>query len=61
MKSRTILKIGDVGSNTRSQGQILERPCVRSRGHIFCSKLGQNLCLNEIINGCENGSRQVKN
>ena len=31
MKSRTSLKIGHVGSKTRSLGQILEKPCVRHR------------------------------
>ena len=33
-----------VGSKTRSLGQILEKPCVRSRGHIFSQiimKFGQ--------------------
>ena len=37
-----------VGSKTKSQGQILEKPCVRSRGHIFNSiimKLGQNVVV----------------
>ena len=44
--------MGDVGSKTRSLGQILEKPCVRSRGHIFSPiimKLGQNVCLNNIL------------
>ena len=48
MKSRTSLKMGHVGSKTRSLGQILEKPCVRSRGQIVCPiimKLGQNVCL----------------
>ena len=27
--------MGHVGSKTRSPGQILGKPCVRSRGHIF--------------------------
>ena len=35
MKSQTSSKIGNLGSKTRSLGQILEKPCVRSRGHIF--------------------------
>ena len=35
MKSRTILKMGHVGSKTRSLGQISEKPCVRFRGYIF--------------------------
>ena len=40
--------MGHVGSKTRSLGQMLEKPCVRSRGHIFSliiMKLGQNVCL----------------
>ena len=44
MKSDTSLKMVHVGSKTRSLGQILEKPCVRSRGHIFSPfimKLGQ--------------------
>ena len=35
MKSRTSLKMGHVGSKTRSLGHILEKPCVPSRGHNF--------------------------
>ena len=35
IKSRTSWKMGHVGSKTRSLGQILEKPCVSSRGHIF--------------------------
>ena len=43
--------MGHVESRTKSLGQILEQPCVRSRGHIFSLiilKLGQNVCLDEI-------------
>ena len=43
--SRSILKLGHVGSKTRSLGQILEKPCVHSRGHSFdpkFMKLDQN-------------------
>ena len=42
---------GSCQSKTRSLGQILGKPCVRSRGHIFSPiimKLGQNVCLDEI-------------
>ena len=35
MKSDTYLKMGHVGSKSRSLGQILEKPCVRSRGRKF--------------------------
>ena len=65
-----------VGSKPRSLGHILEKPCVRFRGHSFSwiiIKLSQNDCLDEILdefetgqNVClsdefENGSCQVKN
>ena len=33
--SRSSLKLGPVGSKTRSPGQILEKPCVPSRRHSF--------------------------
>ena len=52
-----------VGSKTRSLGQILEKPSVRSRGHNFGSivmKLGQNVCLDKIFDKFENGSCRVK-
>ena len=45
-------KMGHVGSKTRSLGQILEKPCVCSRGHILSliiMKLGQTVCLDEIL------------
>ena len=59
MKSRTISKMGHLGSKTRSPGQILEKPCVRSRGHIFnliIMKLGVIVCLDEILDEFEIGS-----
>ena len=37
--SRSDLKLGHVGSKTRLIGQILEKPCVHSRGHSFDSKV----------------------
>ena len=45
------LKMGHVGSKTRSPGLILEKAFVCSRGHIYgliVMKLGQNVCLDEI-------------
>ena len=39
-------------------------PCVRSRGHIFSRilmKVGQDVCLDDISEEFENGSRGVKN
>ena len=56
--------MGHVESKTRSLGQILEKPCVPARGHIFSPiilKLGENVCLDEISDDLENGSSQVKN
>ena len=58
------LKIGHIGSKTRSIAEILEKPCVRSRGPIFSPiimKLVQNVCLEEISDKFENGSCLVKN
>ena len=46
------LKIGQVGSKSRSLGQILEKPCVRCRGHIFSPillKFSKNVCLNGTV------------
>ena len=37
--SRSSAKLGHVESKTRSLGQILEKPCVDSRGHSFDSKV----------------------
>ena len=56
--------MGYAGSKTRSLGQILKKPLVRSRDHIFSPiimKLGQNACIHEISEDFENGSCQVKN
>ena len=51
--------MGHVRSKTRPLGQILENPCVRSKGHIFSRiviKLDKNVCLDEISNEFKNGS-----
>ena len=64
IKSRTTLKLGHVWSKTRSLGQILEKPCVRSRCHIFCQilvKFSVNVCLDKISNEFEIGSCGVEN
>ena len=58
MKSQWSLKIGHVGSKTSSIGQILEKACVPSGGHIFSPiimKLGENVCLTEISDEFESG------
>ena len=57
-------EMGHVGSKTRSPGQILEKPSVRSRGHIFSRilmKVGQDVCLDDILDKLKNGSCGVKN
>ena len=64
MKSCNSSKMGHVGSETRSLGQIIEKPCARSRGHDFSPiimKLDQNVGLDEMLNKFENGSCGVKN
>ena len=51
IKSGTSSKFGHVGSKTSSLNEILEKPCVRSRGHILSPillKLSQNVCLDKI-------------
>ena len=51
MKFQMSVKISHVGSKTRSLSQILEKPCVHSRGQIFSPiimKPGQNVCRDEI-------------
>ena len=50
---------GSCWSKTRSLGQVLEKPCVCSKGHIFrqiIMKFGQNSCLDEVLDEYENGS-----
>ena len=57
-------KMDNVGSKTRSLGQILEKHCVRSRGHISCPiimKPGKNVFLDRISDEFENEACQVKN
>ena len=44
--SWSVLKLGHVGSKTRSIGQILEKTCVHSRRHSFDSKF-MKLCQND--------------
>ena len=55
--------MGHVRSKTRSLGEMLEKPCVRSRGHIFSPiimKHGQSVCLDEVSDEAENRSCRVK-
>ena len=63
MKPQMSLKMGHVRSKTRSQGHILKKTCVLSRGHIFSPiimKLVQNVCLDETSQEFENGSCWVE-
>ena len=64
IKSQTNLKMGHVGSRTKSLGQIVEKTCVCSRGLIYClilMKLGLNVCRDEISYELEVGSYVVRN
>ena len=72
LKFWTSLKLGCVGSKTRLLGQIIEKPCVYTKGHIFSPivmKHGHKVCLdeisdkdgNEISHKDGNGSCRVKN
>ena len=52
-------KMGHAGSKSRSLGQILGKPFINSRGHIFClvlMKFGQNICFDDFFDKFENGS-----
>ena len=52
------------GSGHRSVGKILEKPCVRSRGQNniqIIVKIGQNVCLEKILDKFENRLCRVKN
>ena len=56
--------MGHIGSKTRSLGQILENPCVCSRGHVFSlisMKFDYSVCLGKISEELKNGSCRVKN
>ena len=62
--SRSSSKLGHVGSKTRSLGQILEKPCVHSRGHSFdhkFMKVCQNVNHHNILVKFKTGSYWVKN
>ena len=48
IKSRPELKMGHVGSKTRSLGQFLEKPCVLSRRHSF-DPVFMKLCQNDFL------------
>ena len=50
------LKLGLMGSKSRSLGQILGKKCEHSSGHIF----GQNVNLHESFDEIEIGLRGIK-
>mgnify|MGYP001562769297 CR=1 FL=1 len=63
MISRTSSIMGGVGSKSRSLGQIVEKSCLRARGHIFGPiflKLAQDVCLDDISDEFDNGWGRVK-
>ena len=58
MKSQMTSNLGHVGSKTGSLDQILEKTCVRSRGHIFSPilvKLGQNVTSIKFLTSSKMG------
>ena len=55
---------GSVWVKTRSQDQILEKPCVHCIGYILVQilmKLGQNVCFDDFYEEFENGSCRCEN
>ena len=55
--------MGVVRSKSRSLGQILENPCLHSRGHIFGPiflKLAQTISVDKEMIPIENGCGPVK-
>ena len=63
-EKRTDLKVGHVGSETRSLGQILEKSCTLSRRHSFdpiCMKLCQNIGHHGMSDKIETGPSWSKN
>ena len=62
-EERTDLKVGHVGSETRSLGQMLEKSCILSSRLSFdpmCMKISQNVWHHELSDKIETGSSQVK-
>ena len=62
MKSWTSLKMGGIGSVSRSLGQIFVKACEHYRSHIFGPiflKLAQNASLDKFFDEIENGLGQV--
>ena len=58
IKSRSEFKMGHVGSNTRSLGQVLEKTCVLSRRHSF-DPVFMKLCQNDFLTLNKHFSRRA--
>ena len=61
--SGTSLNMGQVGSKSRSVGQILGKPCLHSTGHIFYPiffKVSQDVYLDNVWDKFEYGLGRVK-
>ena len=64
MKSRTSSKMGHLGSKTGSLDEMIEKPCVHSRGQSFSPiimTLCQSVCLDKSSDEFINWSCRVKN
>ena len=62
-EKRTDLKVGHVGSETRSLSQLVEKSCVLSSWHSFepmCMKISQNVWHYKMLDEIETGSSLVK-
>ena len=63
MKSGTSLELGHVGSKTRSRGQILENLVYALEATLYSlilMKLGQNACLEKILEEFKSGLCGIK-
>ena len=58
IKSRSNSKLGPVVSKCRSLSQILDKPCVHSRGHSLEQK-SMKLCQNVNCHKSKSGSKWV--
>ena len=62
-ENRTDLKVGPVGSETRSLSQLLEKSCVLFSRHSFdpmCKKISENVWHHEMLDEIETGSSLVE-
>ena len=57
------MNMGVVGPKSRSVGQILEKPCLHSSGHIFDPifiKLARDVYFDKWMDPIENGCGRIK-